>query len=316
MTKKVLVYNPRNASEFPNWKFEHLDIEYDAEAQAVWMSYKASSPPYYSLQTLTDMADVRESLRALFDAGLTERWPMRYFVHGSNRPGVFNLGGDLATFSASIRKHDRNTLLGYAYACIDVIYGLASSFDLPIVTVSAIHGQCLAGGFEAALTADFIIAETGAKLGVPEVAFNTFPGMGAVTLLTRRLGSARAHEIISDGKVYSGAEMHELGAVDVLVPDGAIREQATAWMLEGGEERWIRRRSLAEARRSCFPVTYDELIQITELWTDCSYAITGPDLRHMERLVSAQKRMSGRSAVDQSESPTADGETRKFHSNG
>lgn len=295
MSERVLNYNPRNPADFPNWEFEELNLEYDRETQSVWMKYKASSTPYYKLQTLTDMADVRESLRRLFEAGLTERWPIRYFVHGSNKPSVFNLGGDLATFSASIRNQDRNTLLAYAYACIDVIYGLASSFDLPIVTVSSVHGQCLAGGFEAALTADFIIAESGAKLGVPEVAFNTFPGMGAVTLLTRRLGSALAHEIISNGKVYSGAELFDLGAVDVVVPDDSLGERTRAWMLEGGLERWNRRRALAEARRSCFPVTYDELIRITELWTDCSYAITGPDLRHMERLVSAQKRMSDRS---------------------
>ncbi|PWB84048.1 MAG: enoyl-CoA hydratase [Methylocystaceae bacterium] len=316
MTKNVLTYNPRNPSEFPNWKFEHFDVEYDAESQSVWMNYKASSPPYYQLQTLTDMADVRESLRGLFEAGATEVWPIRYFVHGSNRIGVFNLGGDLATFSAAIRNHDRDTLLHYAYACIDVIYGLASSFELPIVTVSAVHGQCLAGGFESALTADFIIAENGAKLGVPEVAFNTFPGMGAVTLLTRRLGTAQAHEIISDGKVYSGAEMYELGAVDVLAPDGCIREQTKSWMLEGGKERWSRRRALAEARRRFFPVTYEELIRITELWTDCSYAIAEQDIRHMERLVSAQKRMSSRSAGAPLEQPTTGAKKRELSSHG
>lgn len=308
MTERVLTYNPRLPAEFTDWKFEQLDVEYDADTQSVWMSYKASTPPYYSLQTLTDMADVRESLRGLFQSPYASRWPIRYFVHASNKIGVFNLGGDLATFAASIKRRDRDTLLRYAYACIDIIYGLASSFDLPLVTVSAIHGQCLAGGFEASLTSDFLIAEAGAKLGVPEVAFNTFPGMGAVTLLTRRLGSARAHEIISDGKSYSGAEMFDFGAIDLVVPDGSIRERTKAWMMEGGHERWSRRLALAEARRSCFPVTYEELIRITELWTDCSYSISDADVRHMERLVAAQKRMSDRvGAMPKSASPTAEG---------
>ncbi|WP_370631326.1 crotonase/enoyl-CoA hydratase family protein [Methylosinus sp. Sm6] len=296
----MLTYSPRKPSQFPNWTFEHLDLDYDSASQSVWMSYKASSPPYYNLQTLTDMADVRESLRLLFASeAARSRWPIRYFVHASNKPGVFSLGGDLATFSASIRRRDRETLLHYAYACIDVIYGLATSFGLPIVTVSAIHGQCLAGGFEAALTADFLIAETHSKLGVPEVAFNTFPGMGAVTLLTRRLGSARAHEIISEGKVYSGDEMHAFGAIDLLVPDSTLREQALCWIMDGGEERWRRRLALAETRRICFPVSNEELIRITELWTDCSCSITEPDLRHMERLVAAQKRMSDRGGTQE-----------------
>lgn len=313
MPKSVLTYSPRDPADFPNWKFEHLDVDYDAASQSFWMSYKASSPPYYTLQTLTDMADVRESLRLLFASNESSRWPIRYFVHASNKPSVFNLGGDLATFAGCIRRRDRDTLLHYAYACIDVIYGLAISFDLPIVTVSAIHGQCLAGGFEASLTADFLIAEAHAKLGVPEVAFNTFPGMGAVTLLTRRLGSARAHEIISEGKVYSGEEMHEFGAVDVIVPDTTLHEQTMSWIMDGGEERWRRRRALAETRRACFPVTNDELIRITELWTDCSYSISEPDLRHMERLVAAQKRMSGKGGTPRE---SAEAEPRGALTNG
>ena len=109
------------------------------------------------------------------------------------------------------------------------------------------NGQCLGGGFEGALVTDFLVVERDAKLGLPEIGFNTFPGMGAVSLLTRRAGQALAERIISSGSIYSGQEMFDLGVVDVLAPEGRAHETATAWMREaariaGGSAAPSRRR--------------------------------------------------------------------------
>jgi DSF synthase len=256
------------------------------------MYYKSDGPPFYSLQTLRDMADVRESLKALFAAGLTDRFPVRYFAMASRKAGVFNLGGDLAMFAQSIRLQDHENLTFYAHACIDVVHGLASAFDLPIVTISVVTGQALGGGLEAALAEDYVLAEACAKIGVPEVAFNTFPGMGAVSLLSRRLGSAQAEDIIASGKIYSGAEMYDLGVVDILAPPGGAHASALAWMTDGGDERFERRRAIASARRRFFPIAREELERITDIWVSCSCDVTPHDIRHMERLAAAQKKFA------------------------
>ncbi len=247
---------------------------------------KASTDtPFYSLQTLIDMAAVRESLRALFASTRIADYPIHYFVMASNKPGVFNLGGDLATFARSIKADDEDTLRRYAHLCIDVVHGLATAFGLPVVTVSVIAGQALGGGMESALALDFLIADETAKIGVPEVAFNTFPGMGAVSLLTRRLGAARAEELIASGKVHSGVEMGAIDVVDLVAPAAPARRQAArSWMLDGGEAHYQRRLALAKARRKLFPVQEAELMAITDLWVDCCLAITPHDIRHMERL--------------------------------
>lgn len=283
----------KDPRDFPNWGFDHLAIDYHAPTQSVWMNYRADAPLCYTPHTLHEMMIVRESLRALFAAGLTAQYPVRYFVIASHKPGVFNLGGDLVTFATAIRAHDVDALRDYAHACVDLIDSLLQGLGLPIVTVSAVHGQCLGGAFEAALATDFILAEESARFGVPEVAFNTFPGMGAVSLLTRKLGGALAQKIISEGRVYSGREMYDLEAIDNLAPDGEIRETTRSWMLNDAETNWARRRALAEARRRCNLVTRDELIHIANLWADCSTRIDDVDLRHMERLVGAQKRLFG-----------------------
>ncbi|HVY35484.1 MAG TPA: crotonase/enoyl-CoA hydratase family protein [Caulobacteraceae bacterium] len=291
--QNMFSFSSREPSEFPHWAFQNVDLEYDAGSQSVWMYYKEDGPPFYSLQTLIDMASVRESLRGLLKSPYWSRYPIRYFVMASRKPGIFNLGGDLAMFAKSIREQEREQLRAYAHACIDVVHGLATAFGLPIVTLSVITGQALGGGLEAALAEDFILVDETAKVGVPEVAFNTFPGMGAVSLLSRRLGEARAEEIIGSGKVYSGREMFEMGVVDILAAEGRAMQMAVNWMTEGGADRYARRLTIARARRRFFPVSYNELIKITDLWVNCSFDVTAHDIRHMERLAAAQKRLVG-----------------------
>ena len=149
----------------------------------------------------------------------------------------------------------------------------------------------LGGAMEAALAFDFIIAEENAVFGLPEVAFNTFPGMGAVTLLTRRVGPALTERIISSGETYSGRRMFDLGVIDRCAPPDGARAAALDWMREDGDAKWRRRRTPAEARRRSYPITHEELVRITELWAETSARIEERDLRHMERLVRAQQRL-------------------------
>lgn len=287
-----LTFTARPPEDFGRWRFPTLDVEYDPAAQALWMLYSRESPPYFSLDTLQDVGDVRASVRALFASEHRAAYPIRYFLMASNKPTVFNLGGDLAMFAECIRAGDRDTLRLYAHTCVDLVHSLSQAFDLPMVTLSVIAGQALGGGFEGALAEDFIVAAEDARIGVPEVAFNTFPGMGAMTLLSRRLGAARAEELIASGKVHDGRTMYDAGVVDILAAAGQAHETATAWMKDGGQAQFERRLALVSARRRFFPVSAHELARITDLWVECSCDVTPHDVRHMERLAAAQKRVT------------------------
>ena len=290
--QREMIFRAQDPADFPNWRFSTLEVDFYPENGSLWMSYKADGPPYFSLERLQDVGDVRKSVRALY-AAAPENFPVRYFLMASKKPGVFNVGGDLELFAKSIRANDRDTLRLYAHACTELVHSLAMAFDLPMVTLSVIAGQALGGGLEGALAEDFVVAEENARIGVPEVAFNTFPGMGAVTLLARRVGSARADEIISTGTIYAGQQMYDEGVVDVLARDGEAFETTMAWMSEGGEENFRRRLAIAATRRRLFPVSQGELDQITDLWVDCSCDITAHDIRYMQRLAAAQKRAFG-----------------------
>lgn len=270
-----------------------LDVTYDAPSKSVWMAYKASSPPHFSLTVLNDITLVRDRLVQLFAAepeGAARN--VRYLVMASHKAGVFNLGGDLLMFAKAVKAADRERLRFYAHQCVELVHGLATGFSLPIVTVAVVSGRAFGGGMEAALAEDFMIASADAQLGVPEVAFNSFPGMGAVSMLSRRMGMAQAEQVISSGAIYSGRQMFDMGVVDVLSEGPDVHAFARDWLAAGGEARFARRMALARTRRMHFPVELSELVRVTDLWVDCCCEVTQSDVRHMERLASAQKRLT------------------------
>lgn len=283
---------PREAAEFPNWNYPTLDVEFDSKSRSFWMFYKPDTPPCYTLQTINDIVDVRESLRSLFRDVGPQNFPVRYFIMASKRDGIFNLGGDLATFAESLRKSDRAAFRRYGHAAIDGLYGLLQGFDLPIVTLALIQGDALGGGLEAALAEDFMIAERRAKMGVPEIAFNTFPGMGAVSTLTRRMGAAWAEEVMISGKIFAAEQLYQEGLVDVLAENGEGVAHLLRW-IDGGSDRFADLRAIAEKRRTALPISYEELIAVNDQWGHCCYSVDPADVRHMERLVLAQRRKTG-----------------------
>ncbi|WP_255956169.1 enoyl-CoA hydratase/isomerase family protein [Streptomyces odontomachi] len=100
--------------------------------------------------------------------------------------------------------------------------------DLPMPTVAAVHGYALGGGYELALACDLIVADPTAVVGLPEVSVGVIPGGGGTQLLPRRVGAARAAELIFSARRVEGTEAHRLGLVDQLVEPGTARTEALA----------------------------------------------------------------------------------------
>ncbi|MFB7108088.1 enoyl-CoA hydratase/isomerase family protein [Streptomyces sp. NPDC056291] len=98
--------------------------------------------------------------------------------------------------------------------------------ELPMPTIAAVHGFALGGGFELALSCDVIVADRTAVVGLPEVSVGVIPGGGGTQLLPRRVGAARAAELIFTARRLEAPEAAELGLVDRLVDEGRDREEA------------------------------------------------------------------------------------------
>ncbi|MFI5754394.1 enoyl-CoA hydratase/isomerase family protein [Streptomyces sp. NPDC051569] len=146
---------------------------------------------------------------------------VRVAVLTSTHPRAFCVGADLK---------ERNSLsdaeLVRQRPTARVAY--TGVLELPMPTIAAVHGFALGGGFELALACDLIVADRTAVVGLPEVSVGVIPGGGGTQLLPRRVGAARAAELIFTARRVEAPEARELGLVDQLVDEGADRDEALA----------------------------------------------------------------------------------------
>jgi DSF synthase len=145
----------------------------------------------------------------------------------------------------------------------------------------------LGGGFEAALAHHVMIAEEQCELGLPEIRFNLFPGMGAYTFLARYVGIQLADQIISSGKMYDVSTLHKMGVVTQVVKKGE-GEKAVNQFIRKHSRAFNGMQALQEARQRHAPLDYDELIDITKIWVDAALKLKPKDLKMMKKLVDAQ----------------------------
>lgn len=246
--------------------------------------------PCFSLGLLKDIAAHEEAFAAR--GGRVElngeSFAVSYYVLASRTQRIFSMGGDLALFAMLIRAQDRDAIASYARLCIDNVYRRVQNYACPgLTTISLVQGDALGGGFESALASDLIVAEESAQMGFPEILFNLFPGMGACSLLARRIGLRAAEELILSGKMMSAAELHRLGVVDLVATDGQGETAVRNWIAKNAKRR-NGLQAVLRARQFIHPVTRPELDGIVGLWVDAALRLTERDLRMMQRLARAQ----------------------------
>ena len=266
--------------------------EFEPATRTVWGYFNPKGTACFSLGLLKDIR-AHDSALAV-NAGHVEvggeMHKANYYVCGSRAPKVFNLGGDLALFVLLIKARDRDALAHYARLCIDNMFPRIQNYFCPtLTTISLVQGDALGGGFECAMSSDVLVAEESAQMGLPEILFNLFPGMGAVSLLTRRIGLRAAEELILSGKVLPAAKLHEMGIVDVLAKDGQGEAAVTEWIMRNDRRR-NGLQALHCALQQVSPITRDELDAIAETWVDAALRIEDRDLKMMSRIVRSQMR--------------------------
>jgi len=275
-----------------------LSAQYDPTIHAIWSRWTPTPRPSFNPQLLNDLAKycrfVSQTEAIVEYEG--RAMPVEYTVLASGAPNVFNLGGDLELFIQLIERKDRAGLRDYGKACIDVLHHNYIGHGLPVTTISLVQGECLGGGFEAALSSDIIIAEKQSRFGFPEILFNLFPGMGAYSFLDRRVGRRVTEQLLSTGKIYSADDMLELGVIDLVVDRGQGEAEVMALIKRNGRSR-NGLVGIAGARRRVNGVTYQELIDVVHLWVDGALRLTVRDLKLMQRLVSRQNDMLASSQI-------------------
>lgn len=154
------------------------------------------------METLGDyvsgLCEKKEEIRVLIITGTG-----RGFVAGADIGGYHGVG---QTVFDSFQRRSRRTF--------DVVS------NLPQITICAINGYALGGGFELALCCDFIFVNEKAKLGLPEIKLGLLPGGGGTQRLPRLVGPMRAKELLATGRLITAEEAVQYGvALEACVSD-------------------------------------------------------------------------------------------------
>jgi DSF synthase len=274
--------------------------EYEPATSTIWGYMNPRGTPCFNLGLLKDIRAHDAALEA--NGGrvkVEDAWFEASYYVGASRASVYNLGGDLALFILLIKARDREALAHYARMCLDNLYPRIQHHGCDkLTTISLIQGDALGGGFECALTSDVIVAEESAQLGLPEIMFNLFPGMGAYSLLARRVGPRIAEELIFSGRMMKAAKLHEMGVIDVLAKDGEGESAVQKWIASSARRR-NGMLGVYRARGLCNPITRAELDAVAETWVDSALRLQDRDLKMMSWIVRAQlQRMEQGEAVE------------------
>lgn len=123
---------------------------------------------------------------------------------------AFVAGADIAAMQ-TMTPLEADTFCLLGHKCMRAI----ETCSVPVI--AAVQGFALGGGFELALSCDFIYASSAAKFGLPEVNLGIFPGFGGTQRLARLVGRNRAKELAYTADMISASDALQMGIVNKVV---------------------------------------------------------------------------------------------------
>jgi DSF synthase len=271
-----------------NLNLSELRIELDSGVGAVWCFQLHRNRPNFTVSLLKDIRSIQRLITDFHrDFPHDARRVTRFLIWASDVGSVFNLGGDLSYFVRLAEMRDIPRLRSYAMACVDVCFANYSGLYADVIVGALVAGDALGGGFESALSCDFIVAEEQARFGLPEILYGLFPGMGAYSFLSRRIGQAKAESMILDGGLLNAAEIKGTGLLDHVSAPSHGRADVERHLTKLSK-RFEAALSIYNARRRTFPISYREMTDIVEDWVSTAAQLSPHDLKKMKRLANAQ----------------------------
>lgn len=210
---------------------ETLSVDYLEDGIAELNLNAPSSVNKFDIKTLECFS---EALNALYQQN-----DLKGLIVTSAK-GAFVVGADITEFMGLFAKTEQE-LSQWLTRANDIFNKLE---DLPVPTLSAINGHALGGGCECVLATDFRLADSTARIGLPETKLGIMPGFGGTVRLPRLIGADSAMEIITAGKDKKAPDALKLGLVDAVVAPDALRDNAIAMIKDAiaGKLNWQQRR--------------------------------------------------------------------------
>jgi enoyl-CoA hydratase/carnithine racemase len=139
----------------------------------------------------------------------------------------FSAGADLDIFDKRVEQGSGDA--GNENRRLNGVEFLRFMELLPIPLIASVHGVCLGGGLELALSCDYIIAASSAKIGSVEATLGLHPLLGGIQRQVQRIGATRAKEMSMLARRYDAPTLEKWGLINLTVPEESL--QATTLSL-------------------------------------------------------------------------------------
>ena len=162
---------------------------------------------------------MRDDLYAVFGAADEDSEVRALVLRGRGR--AFSTGGDLSEFGTA-----PSPFVAREVRWRRDVWGRL--LDLRAVSIAAVHGYAVGGGFEMALLCDLCVAADDARFALPETGLGMIPGVGGTQTLPRRVGLARALDVVLTGRRLDARAAYAAGLVARVVPRHRLDSVALA----------------------------------------------------------------------------------------
>lgn len=258
---------------------KNVNIKHDYKNEILWIEIGSDDELFYSYETICNFYDSLDSIK-----NVIETKKLTHVFFKSSNKKVWSMGGDLEMFLNCIKNNDVHQLRDYAYKCVKIVCDINNGFRSNAIVVSILQGNAFGGGFECALSTHYILAEEHVKFSFPESLFGTFPGMGAYSLLTRKVGFFKAHEMINSSKKWDAHELFNLK----LVTHIAKTQKGIADAIDLKAKNIFTSKNQFET--VCSNLKVDELREIVDIWINQVMSLDTNKIEFMRKLIDAQKK--------------------------
>ncbi|WP_026674389.1 enoyl-CoA hydratase/isomerase family protein [Alkalihalobacterium bogoriense] len=167
--------------------------------------------------------DVMDELVVVLDE--VERHPEdKVLVITGQGEEAFCSGGDLSVFHSLHTKEEAKEMLMKMGM---ILYRL---FFFPKVTVAAINGTAVGGGCELAISCDYRIAASHAKVGFVQGGLGITTGWGGSTFLSERIGATQAMKALLSCKRFNAEEAHAMRIIDSVLAKSNFKMESKEWI--------------------------------------------------------------------------------------
>ena len=175
------------------------------------------------------------------------------------RGDSFCAGADVALLAGDVPWSDLGAAVGQIFRRIS---------ESRRITVAAVHGWAVAGGFELMLACDLAVAAEDARIGDFHIRHGLFAGAGTLYRLPRLIGLRKARELMLSGDVLDGRQAKEWNLVNEVAPaaelDSLVERFTAKFADKSPTVAWLTKRALNRA----LDADYETLNLVERLTSD------------------------------------------------